>query len=80
MKTNPKTPRETQDSPRLTRNPKIVKRCEQRENSRIFASREVLRSLRDAKTVWEAVEGGLAIEPAKTRERVRVSNVWDLKI
>ena len=40
----------------------------------------MLRSLRDAKIVWNKVGRGLAVEFAKTRERVRVSNVRDLKI
>ena len=40
----------------------------------------MLSSLRDAKIVWKEVGRGWAVESAKTRERVRVSIVQDLKI
>ena len=80
MKTNLKIPINTQSSPWLTRNSEIVKICEQWENSRVLGSRGALRSLRDAKIIWNQVGRGLAIEYAKTRERVKVSNLRDLKI
>ena len=40
----------------------------------------MLRTLRDAKIGWDKVGRGLAIESLKTRERVRVSNLLDLKM
>ena len=78
--TSPKTPRKINYEIQLTRNSEIVKICEQWENFRIFGSRGVLRSLRDVKIVWNKVGGGLVAEYGKTRERVRVSNVRDMKI
>ena len=78
--TNLKTLRKIKSIPRLTRNPEIIKGCEQWENSRVLESRGAFRSLRNAKIIWDKVGGGLAVESAKTRESVRVSSVLDLKM
>ena len=40
----------------------------------------MLRTSRDAKIGWDEVGRGLAVESAKTRERVRVSNLLDMKM
>ena len=40
----------------------------------------MLRTLRVAKIGWDKVRRGLAVDAAKTKERVRVSNLLDLKM
>ena len=49
-------------------------------NPRFFGSNIVCSSLWYSKLFYEEFGRGLAVEFAKTRERVRVSNVRDMRI